>query len=94
MDDSKFEELRTLHRELAQYLTSQNELIISLRRTVAVIQQTLDNDSAPQGGHSALGNRYREYLAALAPTETPRPNLTEVLSREAVNSLATKLIDW
>jgi hypothetical protein len=94
MDDSKLNELRTLHRELAEYLANQSEVVITLRKTVAAIQQTLDNDSAPQGGYSALSKCYKEHLASLAPTASPRPNLTEVLSREAVNSLVRKLNEW
>jgi hypothetical protein len=94
MDDLKIKELQTLHRELAEYLVQQSEVIITLRKTVAAIQRTLDNDSAPQGGHSALSKRYKEHLAFLAPTASPRPNLTEVLSREAVNSLVKKLKEW
>lgn len=94
MDDSKIKELRTLHRELAQYLTAQNEVIIILRRTVATLQQTLDNDSDPQGVRSALGNRYREYLASQETSEKLRPNLTEVQSRKAAESLAKRLNEW
>ena len=94
MDDSKFNELRHIHRELAQYLTAQNETIIILRRIVGILQQTLDNDSVPQGGHSDLGNRYREYLAFQVTNGNIRPNLTEVQSREEVGSLAKKLTEW
>lgn len=94
MDDSKIKELQTLHRELAQYLTAQNEVIIHLKRVVAGIQQTLSNDSVPQGERSALENRYREHLASQSPIVTPRPNLTEQLSLEAVESLAKKLTEW
>jgi hypothetical protein len=94
MNDSKIKELQTLHRELAQYLTSQNETIISLRRTVGILQLTLDSDSSPQGGRSALANKYREYLASQVPTAQPQPNLTERLSLEAVESLAKKLTEW
>ena len=94
MDDSKIKELQTLHRELAQYLTAQNDLIISLRRTVGILQLTLDSDSSPQGGRSALSSRYKERLASLVPTEPLRPNLTERLSQEAMDSLAKKLTEW
>ena len=94
MDDSKVKELRTLHRELAQYLTVQNDVIIILRRTVATLQQTLDTGSSPQGGRSALANRYREYLASQETSEKLRPNPTEDRSRRAVESLAKKLTEW
>jgi hypothetical protein len=94
MDDSKIKELQTLHRELAQYLTNQNEATLSLKRVVAGIQQTLENDSDQLGGRSALANRYKAYLATQVPTETPRSNLTERLSREAVELLAKRLNEW
>ncbi len=94
MDESKLKELQTLHRELAQYLASQNEVITTLRKTVGVIQQTLDNDSSPQGVRSALSKSYMEHLASLAPTVPPRPNLTEVLSQTATDSLIKKLNEW
>lgn len=94
MEDLKIDELREIHRDLAQYLANQNELIITLRRTVATLQQTLDNDSAPQGGRSALADRYREYLASQETSETLRPNPTERLSREAMNFLVKKLTEW
>jgi len=94
MDDSKIKELRAIHKELAEYLTAQNEVIIILRRTAAILQQTLDNDSAPQGGRSALADRYTAYLASQETSETPRPNPTEDRSRRAVNSLAKKLTEW
>lgn len=94
MDDSKVSELKHIHRELAQYLTEQNNVIITLRRTVATLQLTLDSDSVPQGGRSALANRYRENLLALGTSGTLQPNLTERLSLEAIDSLAKKLTDW
>jgi hypothetical protein len=94
MEDSKLRELQTLHRELAQYLNAQNEVITTLRKTVGVIQQTLDSDSSPQGVRSALSKSYKEHLASLAPTVPPRPNLAEVLSQSAIDSLVKKLNEW
>lgn len=94
MDESRISELRTLHRELAEYLEHQHDAMTALRKTVGVIQQTLDSDSSPQGERSALANRYREYLASLAPTAPPRPNLTEVLSQATLKSLIEKLKEW
>jgi hypothetical protein len=94
MDDSKIEELRVIHRDLAKYLEQQSETILTLRKVVAAIQQTLDNDSAPQGGGSDLSKHYKAHLASLTPTASPRPNLTEVLSQEEVNSLVKKLTEW
>jgi hypothetical protein len=94
MEESKIKELQKLHRELAQYLIRQNEAIIDLKRVAAGIQQTLSSDSAPQGGRSALANRYMECVAAQGPIEMPRSNLTERLSRDAVDSLVAKLNEW
>ncbi len=94
MDEAKIKELRTTHRELAQYLTAQNEAILTLKRAVGGIQQTLSNDSAPEDERSALENRYRAYLATQGPIETPQPNRAERLSREATESLVKKLTEW
>jgi len=90
MDEAKIDQLRILHRELSKYLVQQSEV----RKAVGGIQQTLRNDSSPQGERSALENRYREHLASQSPIVTPRPNLAEVLSRDAVESLAKKLEEW
>ena len=94
MDEAKIDQLRILHRELSKYLVQQSEVIIDLRKAVGGIQQTLRNASSPQGERSALENRYREHLASQSPIVTPRPNLAEVLSRDAVESLAKKLEEW
>jgi hypothetical protein len=91
MDDSKISELKHVHRELAQYLVEQSETILILRRVVGVIQQTLENDSAPQGGHSALSKAYREYLQAQTSSGSPRPN---PLGAAALESLVKKLTEW
>ena len=94
MDDAKIKELQALHHELATYLGQQNELIITLRRTVATLQQTLDNDSSPRCARSALSERYKAFVAAQGTSEMLQPNLTERLSQQAVNSLAKRLNEW
>ncbi len=91
MDDSKVNELRIIHKELAQYLVEQSEIILILRKVVAAIQQTLDNDSAAQGGHSALSKAYKENFAAQASSVSPQPN---PLAAVTLNSLVNKLNEW
>ena len=90
MDESKVQELRAIHDDLAHYLVAQNEILVSVTRAVAAIQHALDNDSAPQGGHSALSNKYRERLAALIASESLRPNPSVL----ALGSLVKKLNEW
>lgn len=90
MDDPKHEELRLILRDLARHLASQEETLAVAIRAVAAIQRALDSDSAPQGGRSALSERYKAHLADLTANALLQPNPSAV----ALQALLERIENW
>jgi hypothetical protein len=94
MEESKIQELRLIHRELAHHLRAHNEILVSVKRAVGAIQYALDNDFAPQGGHSALSEKYRERLAAAIANESLPQSPLAHMDHLSLDQLIKKLTEW
>lgn len=84
MDDSKAEELRSIHRDLSSYLEKQYEVVLNQSFAIAAIRKVLDGDSA-------LSKSYKESLRDLKDDDAIRPNL---IPRQALDELVRRLVEW
>lgn len=84
MDDSKVQELRLIHHDLAKVISAQQEVIATLRLVVAAIQKTLANDPD-------LSEKYGAFLGDQISPAFPQPNPTQA---RLVAALVTRLDEW
>jgi hypothetical protein len=84
MDDSKIEELRNIHRDIARFLGEQHEIILSHALVISAIRETLQGDPA-------LSGKYEANLQSLKDAEHARPNPTQA---GMVRGILRRLSEW
>jgi hypothetical protein len=84
MDDSKLEELRLIHRDLAKYLKKQHEAVSNGLLTMAALRMTLDSDPV-------FRKSYKTNLRALLEDGTFQASPT---SENTLQTLLKRLADW
>ena len=84
MDDSKLDELRLIHRDLARFLGEQHEIILSHALVISAIRQTLQGDPA-------LSAKYEANLQSLKAAGHARPN---PMQAGLVHKFLNQLKNW
>jgi predicted ThiF/HesA family dinucleotide-utilizing enzyme len=84
MDESKIDELRLIHRDLARLLGEQHEVILSQRLVIVALQRTVEGDPA-------LSKKYVACLQALKSDPSARPN---PMQAGFVQKLLDRLKNW
>ena len=67
MDETKIQDLRRLHGELARYLGEQHETIEGMAIVIGALRQTIEGDPD-------LSGKYAAHYESLKSSESARPN--------------------
>ncbi|WP_263352848.1 hypothetical protein [Acidicapsa acidisoli] len=84
MDDSKLEELRTIHRELARLIGNHQEAIEGFAIVIAALRKTLQGDPT-------LSEKYEANFQVLQADESSRPTPQQA---GMVQGILRNLSEW
>ena len=84
MDESKIEELRSIHRDLARYLGEQHETIEGMAVVIGALRKTIEDDSV-------LSKKYKVHFQSLTSNESGQPNRVQA---GILHEFLTRLRNW